>query len=59
MCRRGVTHCCLFINGLDDELLIVEGNVSDLAPGEANLWGESEEGTTPTRTSHTFDCEGY
>lgn len=58
MCRRGVTHWGLFINGLDDELLIVEGNVSDLAPGEANLRGESEEGSTRTRTSHTVDCEG-
>lgn len=37
------THWRLFVNRLDDELLIVEGNVPDLTPGEADLWGQSEE----------------
>lgn len=41
-----VTHRRFFVNGLDDEFLIVEGNVSDLTPGEANLWGQSEQRTT-------------
>lgn len=42
------THRRLFVNGLDDKLLIVKGNVSDLTPGEADLWGQSEEDRTPT-----------
>lgn len=40
------THRGFFVNGLDDEFLIVEGNVSDLTPGEANLWRQSVEGIT-------------
>ena len=28
----------LLVDGLDDELLVVEGDVSDLAPGEADFW---------------------
>lgn len=27
-----------FVDGLDDKFLVVEGNVPDLAPGEADLW---------------------
>lgn len=46
ICWRGITHRGFFIDGLDDELLIIEGNVSNLAPGEANLWCQSEEATT-------------
>lgn len=41
-----VTHWRLFVDGLDDELLVVEGDVSDLAPGESDLWGQSGEDTT-------------
>lgn len=46
--RNADTHRGLFVNGLDDKLLIVKGNVSDLTPGEANLWGQSEEERSPT-----------
>lgn len=35
------THRGLFVDGLDGKLLIVEGNISDLAPGETDLWGQS------------------
>lgn len=27
------------VNWFDEELLVIEGNISDLAPGEADLWG--------------------
>lgn len=27
------------VDWFDDELLVVEGNISDLTPGKANLWG--------------------
>lgn len=26
------------VDWFDDELLVIEGNISDLAPREANLW---------------------
>lgn len=45
-----MTHRRFLVNGFDDELFIVEGNVSDLAPGEANLWGQSAGGTNGTQT---------
>lgn len=44
-CCRRATYRRLFVDGLDDKLLIIKGNVSDLTPGEANLWGQSEEET--------------
>lgn len=47
-CRRA-THRRLFVNGLDGKLLIVKGNVSDLTPGETDLWGQS--GKESARTS--------
>lgn len=31
----------LLVNGLDDELPVIEGNISDLTPGEANLGSQS------------------
>lgn len=27
------------VDWFDEELLVIEGNISDLAPGEADLWG--------------------
>lgn len=45
-CCQHATHRRLFVNGLDGKLLIVKGNVSDLAPGETDLWGQSEEEST-------------
>lgn len=39
--RRELTYRGLLVDGFDDELLVVEGDVPDLAPGEANLWGQS------------------
>ncbi len=27
------------VDRFDEELLVIEGNISDLTPGEANLWG--------------------
>lgn len=47
-CLRRATHRRLFVNGLDDKLLIAKGNVSDLTPGETNLWGQSEKESTRT-----------
>lgn len=32
------TYWCFLVDGLDDKLFIVEGNVSDFTPGEADLW---------------------
>lgn len=40
------THWRFFVYRFDDELLIIEGNVSDLTPGEANLWGQPGEEIT-------------
>ena len=32
-----LTHWSLLVNGFDDKLLVVEGDVPDLTPGEADL----------------------
>lgn len=42
-CCQWDTHGRLFVDGLDDKLLIVKGNVSDLTPRKTDLWGQSEE----------------
>lgn len=42
-CRQCATHRRLFVDGLDDKLLIVKGNVSDLTPRKTDLRGQSEE----------------
>lgn len=47
-CCRRATHRRLFVNGLDGKLLIVERNVSDLTPGETDLWGQSEKESART-----------
>lgn len=39
----GVTHRGFFVNRLDDKLLIVEGDIPDFAPREANLRSQSVE----------------
>ena len=36
----GATYRGFFVNGLDDKLLVIERDVPDLAPWEANLWGQ-------------------
>ncbi len=38
--ERKRTYRCFLVDGLDDKLLVIEGDVSDLAPGEANFWSE-------------------
>lgn len=37
------THWSFLVDGLDDKLFIVEGDVSDLAPWETDLWRQPEE----------------
>lgn len=36
------TYWCLLVNRLYNKLLVIEGDVSDLTPGEPNLWSQSE-----------------
>lgn len=36
------TYWSFLVDGLDDKLLVVEGNVSDFAPGKADLWWKPE-----------------
>ena len=43
MCARVImihTHGSLLVDGFDDKLFVIEGDVSDLTPGEANLGGK-------------------
>lgn len=47
-CCQRATHGRLFVNGLDGKLLIAKGNVSNLTPGETDLWGQSEEESVRT-----------
>lgn len=35
------TYWGLLVNGLDDKLLVIEGDVSDFTPRKSNLWCES------------------
>lgn len=37
--RRRLPYTGSLVQGLDGELLVREGDVSDFAPGEADLWG--------------------
>ena len=32
----------LFVDGLDDELFVVEGNVADFRPRKSNLWRKGQ-----------------
>lgn len=41
-CLDEISHRRFLVNRLDDEFLIIERNVSDFTPGEANLRGQSE-----------------
>lgn len=34
----GLTYGSFLVDGFDDEFLVVEGDISDLTPGEADLW---------------------
>lgn len=36
------THRCFLVNRFYDKLLVIERDVSDLTPGEANLWRQPE-----------------
>lgn len=36
------THRCFLVNRFDDKLLIIERDVSNLTPGEANLWRQPD-----------------
>lgn len=36
--QQSNTYWSFLVDGLDDKLLVVEGNVSDFAPGKADLW---------------------
>lgn len=35
------THRCFLVDGFDDKLLVIERDVSNLTPGESNLWCQS------------------
>lgn len=35
---RVFAHRSFLVNWLDEELLVIEGNISYLTPGETNLW---------------------
>lgn len=39
------THWCFLVNRFDKKLLVIERDVSNLTPGEADLWCQSEENT--------------
>lgn len=41
-CGRPWAYRCLLVDGLDDKLLVVERDVPDLTPREADLWGQPE-----------------
>lgn len=36
------THRCFLVNRFYDKLLVIERDVSNLTPGEANLWCQPE-----------------
>ena len=36
-----VTYGSFLVNGLDDKFLVIEGDVTNLAPWEPNLWSEA------------------
>ena len=42
-CKKGLQYRRLLVDWLDDKLLVVEGDIFDLAPGKADLWGHSGE----------------
>lgn len=42
MCDEFDTHRCFLVNRFYDKLLVIERDVSDLTPGEANLWRQPE-----------------
>lgn len=37
--QSGLTYGGFLVDGFDDKFLVVEGDVSNLAPGKADLWG--------------------
>ena len=66
----GRVFCCVFlsgarqaygsflVDGLDDKLLVVEGDVPDLTPREAYLGGHPGEVQGSTGVRNTWSCFG-
>ena len=46
------THRCFLVNGFDDKLLVIERDVSNLTPREANLWCQPEKKTAVVNNLH-------
>ena len=46
------THRCFLVNGFDDKLLVIERDVSNLTPREANLWCQPEKKTAVVNNVH-------
>ena len=40
------TYWAFLVDGLDDKPFVIEGDVPDLTPGEANLWCQPKEKMT-------------
>lgn len=40
--QRSSTYWSFLVDGLDDKLFVIEGNVPDFTPGEADLWWQPE-----------------
>ena len=40
-CTPAITYWCLLVDWCNGKLLIIVLNISDLAPWETNLWGQS------------------
>lgn len=53
-----ITHWSLLIYRLDDKLLITKGNISDFAPGKADLRGESGRTNTEEEDQTKRKAEG-
>ena len=53
--QRKATYWCFLVDGFNDKLLVVKGNISDFAPRESDFRGHSEKDKENNGKQHQLD----